>query len=64
MTTEVEKFERAKVMAHKLGFVVRKADNPNDLKSYTLVRYGVETHFATIDDVIAALTRVMPAAGK
>jgi regulator of RNase E activity RraB len=59
-TSELDKFTQAKVMAFKLGFVVREADNPNDLKRYTLVRQAVETHFATIDDVIAELKRVKP----
>ena len=59
-TSELDKFTQAKVMAFKLGFVVRKADNPNDLKCYTLVRQAVETDFATIDDVIAELKRVKP----
>jgi hypothetical protein len=63
-TSERDKFEQAKVMAHKLGFVVRKADNPNDLKRYTLVRHSVETHFATIDDVIAELTTLRAARVK
>jgi hypothetical protein len=59
-TSELDKFTQAKVMAFKLGFVARRADNPNDLKRYTLVRQAVETHFATIDDVIAELKRVKP----
>jgi hypothetical protein len=57
-TSELDKFTQAKVRAFKLGFVVHKADNPNDLKRYTLVRQAVETNFATIDDVIAELKRV------
>jgi hypothetical protein len=48
---------RRQTMAHKLGFVVRKA---NDIKRYTLFRHSVEKHFATIDDVIAELKRVKP----
>jgi hypothetical protein len=59
-TSELDKFTQAKVMAFKLGLVVRKADNPNDVKRYTLVRQAVETHFAAIDDVIAELKRVKP----
>jgi len=59
-TSELDKFTQAKAMAFKLGFVVRKADNSNDLKRYTLVRQAVETHLATIDDVIAELKRVKP----
>jgi hypothetical protein len=59
-TSEPDKFTQAKVMAFKLGFVVRKADNPNDFKRYTLVRQAVETDFATIDDVMAELKRVKP----
>jgi hypothetical protein len=58
--SELDKLEQAKIMARKLGFVVRKADNANDLKHYTLVRHSVETHFATIDEVIAKLKRVKP----
>lgn len=59
-TSELDKFTQAKGMAFKLGFVVHKADNPNDLKRYTLVRQAVETDFATIDGVIAELKRVKP----
>jgi hypothetical protein len=48
------------LIGFKLGVVVRKDDNPNDLKRYTLVRQAVETDFATIGDVIAELKRVKP----
>jgi hypothetical protein len=58
--SELDKFTQAQIIAHKLGFDVRKAENANDLKRYTLVRHSVETHFATIDDVIAELKRVKP----
>lgn len=59
-TSELDKFTKAKAMAFKLGFVVRKADNPNDPEGYTLVRQALETHFASIDAVIAELKRVKP----
>jgi hypothetical protein len=58
MVTELEKFERAKNMAQRRGFLLRKALNANDGKRYTLVRHGVETHFATIDEVLVELERV------
>lgn len=59
-TSEVDKFTQAQNIARRLGFIVRKADNANDVKAYTLVRNGMETHFATIDDVIAKLKKVKP----
>ncbi len=60
MTTELERFAEAQNKARKLGFAVRKAENANDRKRYTLLRHGMETHFAAIDDVLAKLKRVKP----
>jgi regulator of RNase E activity RraB len=54
---DLEKFKQARAMAFKLGFVVRQADDPDDPKRYTLVRQAVETHLATIDEVLAELKR-------
>ena len=54
---DLEKFKQARAMAFKLGFVVRRADDPDDPKRYTLVRQAVETHLATIDEVLAELKR-------
>ena len=54
-TSELEKFERAKVMARKLGYVVRKAEHLNDGKRYTLEHDGVVTDFATIDATLLQL---------
>ena len=58
--SELAKFTAAQTMARKRGFVVREADNANDLKRCTLVRHGEERHFATIDEVLATLERVKP----
>ena len=59
--SELDKFAAAQVKAHKRGWELRKTDNPNALKNYTLVRDGGrETDFATIDEVLAALERVKP----
>jgi hypothetical protein len=43
MTTELDKFTQAKVMAHKLGYVIRKADNPDPLNPNDLDQYNVQT---------------------
>ena len=58
---EIERFTRARNnKARNLGFDLRKADNPNDGKRYTLSRNGMETHFATIDEALAKLKGVKP----
>jgi hypothetical protein len=54
---DLEKFRQARAMAFKRGFVVRRADDPGDPKPYTLVRLAVETHLATIDEVLEELKR-------
>ncbi|EAQ36652.1 hypothetical protein NB311A_15332 [Nitrobacter sp. Nb-311A] len=54
---DLEKFRQARAMAFKRGFVVRRADDPDDPKPYTLVRQAVETHLATIDEVLEELKR-------
>jgi hypothetical protein len=52
-TSELDKFTAAQTIARNRGFVVRKADNANDGKRYTLIRNDVETHFVTLDEALA-----------
>ena len=60
MPSDLERFEQLRIKAKKLGYGLRKADNPNPLKQYTLTRHGVETHYANLDELSAALDRVKP----
>lgn len=60
MTTEIERFTQAQIKARKRGFALRKADNPNDRKRHTPVRNGMETHFATLEEVCASIKGVKP----
>ncbi|HEU4805062.1 MAG TPA: hypothetical protein VFS91_04525 [Nitrobacter sp.] len=57
MSDDLEKFRQARAIAFKRGLVVRRSDDPDDPKPYTLVRQAVETHLATIDEVLAELKR-------
>jgi hypothetical protein len=47
-------------MAHnkRKGFKFSKADNPNDVRVYALLRYGEKSYFTTMDEVRAELERV------
>lgn len=60
MTSELDKFVAAQIAARKRGWEVRKADDPTDLRRYTLSHDGLETHYVTIDEVIAKIERVKP----